>query len=102
MNLLQLAQEVGLEPFKTSSTGGGEYHSTCPSCGGKDRFILWPAKGYYWCRQCNLKGDLIQFCRDFQRLSFRAACARVQKQLSDNGSSFKKQAITPSLRIPSS
>lgn len=80
MNLLRLAEELGLEPRKTSNKGGGEYHSPCPSCGGKDRFILWPAKGQYWCRQCEKSGDAIQFCRDFQGLSFRSACIKLQKQ----------------------
>jgi len=101
MNLLRLAEEVGLEPFKTSSTNGGEYHSSCPGCGGKDRFILWPENGHYWCRQCNVKGDAIQFCRDFQGLSFRTACIKLQKQLSNDSPRFEKQPIILSLRTPS-
>lgn len=102
MKLLKLAEEVGLEPFKTSSTNGGEYHSSCPACGGKDRFILWSEKGQYWCRQCKVQGDAIQFSRDFQGLSFRAACVKLQKQLSVDDSLFKKQLITLPLKIPSS
>ena len=76
-SILDLAIERGLVPKKTSSTDGGEYHSGCPRCGGENRFALWPAKGRYWCRRCDAKGDEIQFCRDFFGLSFPAACARL-------------------------
>ncbi len=44
MNLLDLASLAGLNPKKVASTKGGEYHSACPSCGGRDRFILQPEK----------------------------------------------------------
>jgi hypothetical protein len=33
-----------------------EWSSACPSCSGKDRFLFWPDKGNFWCRQCNLSG----------------------------------------------
>lgn len=33
-----------------------EYSSSCPRCGGEDRFIFWDSDGGYWCRQCGLKG----------------------------------------------
>ena len=41
MQLLDLVQADGLAPKKVASTNGGEYHSPCPGCGGKDRFIIW-------------------------------------------------------------
>lgn len=71
MTLLELAQQIGLSPKRAASTHGGEYHTSCPACGGNDRFIIQPNKqqrnctGYYFCRQCNKHGDTIQFCRDF-------------------------------------
>ncbi len=34
----------------------GEYSSSCPSCHGENRFIYWSSRGYYWCRQCELRG----------------------------------------------
>jgi hypothetical protein len=37
-----------------------EWSSACPSCGGKDRFLFWPAKGNFWCRQCELSGFVDQ------------------------------------------
>ena len=77
MSLLQLAQELSLTPKRTSSTKGGEYHSPCPKFGGKDRFIIWEKTGRYFCRQCNSKGDEIQFCRDFLGLDFKSACSKL-------------------------
>ncbi|MGE0631266.1 MAG: primase-helicase zinc-binding domain-containing protein [Parachlamydiales bacterium] len=79
MNLLDLAQEMGFDSRKTSTSRGGEYHCPCPVCGGNDRFMFWPEENRYWCRQCGAGGDAIQFCRDFQKLSFRDACIKVQK-----------------------
>lgn len=79
MILLELARQVGLDTKWVASTYGGEYASSCPNCGGKDRFRIWPAadskncKGKYWCRQCARYGDSIQFARDFLGLSFEEA-----------------------------
>ena len=79
MSLLDLANESNLHPKRVASTKGGEYHSRCPfpSCGGKDRFILWPQTDQYWCRQCNKAGDSIQFCREVMSMSYREACSKV-------------------------
>ena len=83
MNLLELASLQGLSPKKKGSTRGGEYCSPCPSCGGKDRFILHPhacdGKGAYFCRQCGIKGDGIQFGRDFLGYTFRQALGAMEK-----------------------
>jgi DNA primase len=79
MDLLDLARETGLNPKKVASTKGGEYHSACPSCGGKDRFIIHPSvrakncDGRFLCRQCEIKGDAIQFCMDFLGKDFLSA-----------------------------
>ena len=37
----------------------GEYCSSCPKCGGEDRFIFWPEVGNYYCRRCDLKGFIV-------------------------------------------
>nr|NGX60381.1 DNA primase [Chlamydiota bacterium] len=85
MNLLDLAQEISLDPKKSSSTNGGEFKAKCPKCqGGKDRFCIWPNEGKsgrYWCRVCDVKGDGIQFCRDFLGMSFQEACQKLQIHL---------------------
>jgi hypothetical protein len=33
-----------------------EWSSSCPTCGGEDRFLFWPGDGNFWCRQCDLAG----------------------------------------------
>jgi len=76
MTLLELCHELGLDPKRTAATKGGEYHSSCPECGGCDRFAIWPNEGrtgHYWCRQCKRHGDGIQFYRDFLGMSFKEA-----------------------------
>lgn len=86
MNVINLLEEMGIQPKKVASCKGGEYHSRCPAsqCDGKDRFCVWPkegADGRYWCRQCLRSGDAIQFCRDFMGMDFPSACAKVGRQL---------------------
>lgn len=78
--LLELAKQARLNSKRVSSTGGGEYHSPCPACGGDDRFIIqpfWDGRGRYYCRQCKRHGDSIQFCRDFLGMTFKEAQERV-------------------------
>lgn len=80
--LLALARQMGLQPKKVASTGGGEYHSACPKCGGDDRFFIQPnfemknCFGRYACRQCSIKGDTIQFCREIMGLEWGQAVAK--------------------------
>jgi len=92
MDLIEIAQEIGILPIRTAQTNGGEFVCSCPKCGdgGKgnksDRFHIWPNEkaknctGRYWCRQCEIKGDAIQFCRDFLGLSYVEACAKLKLQ----------------------
>jgi hypothetical protein len=83
MNLIELAQEKGLQPRRTAATNGGEYHCSCPNCGGKDRFAIWPNQkqdkctGRYWCRQCQINGDAIKFCREFFGLSWEDSIRKL-------------------------
>ncbi|MCF8094448.1 MAG: hypothetical protein K9J79_03715 [Desulfobacteraceae bacterium] len=85
MNVLDLLQQCTLEkaPRKVSANKGGEYHSSCPGCGGEDRFHVWPEQneggGSYWCRQCEKAGDNIQFLIDFDGKSFKGACAALDR-----------------------
>ena len=79
MNLLDLAIRIGINPVYVAGTQGGEYHSPCPSCSGKDRFRIQPFRkmtkctGFYKCRKCDKSGDAIQFCRDFLNMSYNEA-----------------------------
>ena len=110
MNTLELAtKRVALR--KASSTNGGEWQGPCPSCGGTDRFHVWPeqneGRGGYWCRGCGKIGDNIQFLRDFEGLSFRDACARLNISIPERPSSRRpgtppaaRPTFVPEQRIP--
>lgn len=77
LSILDLLRERGLEPRKVKAD---EWSSPCPGCGGTDRFHCWPDRsdgGNGWCRQCEWKGDTIQFCRDFLGMEFKEACEHV-------------------------
>lgn len=85
VNVLELYQDDGFQPRRVASTNGGEWAGPCPLCGGGDRFLVWPNRGKeggsYWCRQCNIGGDVIQYCRDVRKMSFPEACLRVGREL---------------------
>lgn len=85
--LLDLIALRGLESRRVSAAEGGEWAGPCPLCGGRDRFRIWPEKahdghsiappGRYWCRQCGIHGDAIDYLRRVEGLSFAEACARL-------------------------
>ena len=72
-------------------TGGGEYSGPCPICRqgkgrpcGTDRFKVWPQAQRWAClgakygrSGCDRSGDAIQYLRERDGLSFRAACDRL-------------------------
>lgn len=97
MILLELIESLGISAKKVSGTGGGEYHSPCPKCGGTDRFFFQPARqakhcqGMYRCRQCGIQGDTIQFCRDILGLTWEEAVKRchAEVRLENNRSHFR-------------
>jgi DNA primase len=74
MPLLALLESSGLSLTRVASTNGGEYAGPCPKCNGKDRFRVWPGKGRYWCRQCGITGDSIQYLRELKGMGYRQAC----------------------------
>lgn len=89
-DLITLLQNRGLSPRKISAAHGGEYASSCPVCGdggkgaGSDRFHVWPWRettgkgaGRYWCRQCDISGDAIEYLQQVDGLSFPQACAEL-------------------------
>lgn len=107
MIILELAKEVGLNPIRTASTNGGEYKSSCPKCGGDNRFCIWPnesSTGRYWCRQCDKAGDAIQFCCDYMGMNFRDACIKVKHFPALSGlkkKSFREEFSPKEMVIPS-
>lgn len=63
---------------------GPEWAGPCPVCGGgekrdSDRFHIWPEQGTgtFWCRRCDKGGDLVEFYRWAEGLSYRDACAKA-------------------------
>jgi hypothetical protein len=62
---------------------GDEYVGACPECGGKDRFHIWPSDGEtgrFWCRQCDKRGDGIDYLRWQHNMTFQQACEATGKQ----------------------
>ena len=88
-NLLELAQAKTGKAFQhAGGKHNGEYCGPCPSCGGTDRFRVWPRQrqahgwpGGYWCRTCGLGGDVFQWLMDFEGMDFVAACRAVGRDL---------------------
>ncbi|MDP1607808.1 MAG: primase-helicase zinc-binding domain-containing protein [Chlamydiales bacterium] len=78
--IVELVSEFGLSPKRVASTNGGEYASSCPACGGNDRFRIWAMQDRYWCRRCDAKGDAIQFCRDFLGMDYHSACEKLGRE----------------------
>lgn len=81
--LLDLFKEDGGRPERVASTGGGEWATACPVCGGRDRFRVWPEEGEfgrYWCRGCGKGGDAIQYLRDIRGMSYQQACNFLGKE----------------------
>lgn len=85
-SLLDLARDHGLQMLRVSTSNGGEWAGPCPLCGGTDRLRVWPAKvntggyglaGQFWCRQCGVKGDALDWLQRVERLSFADACQRL-------------------------
>lgn len=86
MNITSLKEHVDLLALlsghtqlrKKASTDGGEFAGPCPFCGGQDRFRVWPARGRWWCRQCERKGDAITLVQELNAVDFRTACNWLQ------------------------
>lgn len=78
--IIEILQGQGIVPKKTAGTNGGEWASSCPSCGGEDRFRVWPARGKFWCRSCDTKGDAVDLLRLIRPgLSYVEACQELGK-----------------------
>lgn len=84
INLLSLiGRDVKLK--KVAGTGGGEWHSACPFCGGKDRFRVQPhhKPARYACRNCGASGDAISYVQRRDNVDFLTACAILGLRLSE-------------------
>lgn len=48
-----------------ANRAGTQWRGSCPSCGGTDRFVVWPGPpGRFWCRRCTWSGDVITLVRN--------------------------------------
>lgn len=101
MNVLDLAQQNGRTYRKVSTHNGGEYHGPCPTCGGADRFHIWPAQGEngtFWCRQCDKAGDAIEYLITYEGKGFREAAGIIGKEIPEQDENqrpqFRKQGQT--------
>jgi hypothetical protein len=92
-DMLSLLADYGVTAKKVAGTHGGEYHSACPVCGGRDRFHCWPQRpstgtcplpGVWGCRACDKSGDIIAFLQHAGGLSWKDACARLNIRMDEN------------------
>jgi len=68
-----------------------EQAGPCPKCGGKDRFHLNAAEGWFFCRQCHpQRGDVIELVRWLEGASFVEACERLGAQTIPQGAPRRK------------
>ncbi|HBA84942.1 MAG TPA: alpha helicase [Verrucomicrobia bacterium] len=77
MDILTAVQAKGLQMKRVATTNGGEWAGPCPVCAGNDRFRVWPQKekgGGFYCRQCDKAGDLIEFYKWADKMSYPQAC----------------------------
>lgn len=90
---LVMARHLSPAPRRVADTHGGEWHSPCPVCGGKDRFHFWPERrstgacdipGVWGCRHCDKSGDAIAFLMHADGISFKEACSRLGQKISVN------------------
>lgn len=56
---------------------GHEHYGPCPECGGTDRLFVIEKTGRWACRQCNIKGDAVNWVMRRDRVSFVEACATL-------------------------
>jgi len=77
MQTVNLTDLIGRDTVlrKVASTRGGEFAGACPFCGGVDRFHVQPnyGNGHFFCRQCEAKGDAIEYVKRRDNVSFKEA-----------------------------
>jgi hypothetical protein len=101
INLIELARSRIPGLRKEATTGGGEWHGACPSCGGTDRFVVNGAggkdgRGLFWCRTCEASGDAI----DLVKLLDGCDTAIAFQALGIGSSDWRPGFGTPALATP--
>lgn len=54
---------------------------TCPGCLANNTFITSDNHNHYYCKECQRRGDAVQYLRDFHSLSFKEACRQLGMEL---------------------
>jgi hypothetical protein len=74
--------------------GKTQAHTSCPRCGGTDRFVVWPPpRSRGWCRQCGLSLDVIGFLMEFWRCEFVDAVQRIAHDYLHVGPTDEKELV---------
>jgi ssDNA-binding Zn-finger/Zn-ribbon topoisomerase 1 len=73
---------------------GKEHTGACPWCGGSRRLRVWAETQRYWCRQCNRKGDAIQYLRDYRNMTYPQAAKYMGKPVEE-----RKGWVSPKDRL---
>jgi len=108
MNILDLVLADGIAPEKVSHS---EYHSSCPICGGRDRFSIKPDEvnsngkymgGRYICRVCGIFGDAISYLQKFKSMTYQGALKYMDIDDSATASIKTQTATIPDTWRPNS
>jgi len=78
--MVELSAILESKGHKLKKKTANEYSTSCPWCGGTDRFCIWPNENTYWCRQCNRKGDIIQWFIDMDGMDFKDAAIAAGRE----------------------
>lgn len=72
MNILEAMDQAGIQYKRI---GPGVYRSYCPfhNDTGKPNFTIYERTNSYFCYSCRAAGDVIQFLREFHKMSFKDA-----------------------------
>lgn len=78
MTILELLEQDNITGNWMDSTYGKKHESKCPSCGGDNRFHVWPdleEGGRFWCRKCGKSGNVISYLMHFKGMGYGQALA---------------------------
>ncbi len=77
--LIDLVRAKSSQGFEREVGSRGQFQGPCPACGGTDRFVVFPdqepagdlavragAWGGFWCNQCRLAGDYVQWLKEVE------------------------------------
>jgi phage/plasmid primase-like uncharacterized protein len=84
-DMLTIAREYPIERVITARSiklrGKVERVGPCPRCGGHDRFSINVRKGVFYCRRCDIGGDVIALVQFLDGVSFREACSTLSERV---------------------